>query len=124
MARAKVLVIDHDATWTLTVSELIIADTYEVFSANSAQDAFLLLEVHGIDLIIAEVNMPGQDGTGLLEQIRQMFPQTTLIVHTANASISQAVQSTRLGAQDYLEKSTDPAALSVLREKVRRAVQE
>src|SRR6266446_5641498 len=124
MARAKVLVIDNDTSWTLIVSEALISDAYEVFSANTNEDAMLLLEVHGIDLIIAEINLPGQDGTGSLEQFRQMHPQTSLIIHTATPSISQVVQATRLGAVDYLEKSAEPAALSSLREKARRAVQQ
>src|SRR5216117_3742161 len=118
MPRAKVLVIDADATWTLTVSELLIPDDYEVFSANSSQDASLLLEEHSIDLMVADVNLPGMDGTAFLEQLRQMHPRTGVIVHTGKSSIAQAVHATRLGAFDYLEKSTDAAALSSLREKV------
>lgn len=124
MARAKILVIDHDAVWTLRVSELLIPDTYEVFSANSPGDAFLLMEIHGIDLIIAEINAPGQDGNALLEQLRQVYPQVALIVHTQSASIAQAIQATRIGAYDYLDKSSDSADLSNLREKVRRAIQQ
>jgi DNA-binding NtrC family response regulator len=124
MAKAKVLVIDHDATWSLAVSECLMPDAYELFSANNNQDAALLMEVHGIDLIIAEVNAPGQDGTTTLEQLRQMYPQTSLMVHTSDPSISQAVHATRLGAVDYIEKQPDPASLSALREKVRRAVQQ
>src|SRR5436309_1528404 len=118
MPRAKILVLDSDVDWTLRVSELLMPDRYEVFSANSAQDAFLLLEVHGIDLVIAEVNMPGKQYGELLEQLRQMYPQTTLIVHTLGASIPQAIHATRLGAFDYLDKSDSPAALSAVREKV------
>jgi DNA-binding NtrC family response regulator len=124
MASAKVLIIDHDTTWTLAVSDALMPDAYEVFSTNSSQDAALLIEAHGIDVIIAEVNAPGHDGTATLEQLRQMYQQTSLIVHTADPSISQAVQATRLGAADYLEKSPDPASLSALREKVRRVVQQ
>jgi DNA-binding NtrC family response regulator len=118
MARAKVLVIDHDTAWTLTLSEALMSDTHEVYSANTIQDAMLLLEVHGIDVIIAEINGPGQDGTSPLEQLRQIHPQGALIVHTATPTIKQAVEATRLGASDYLEKSKDPAALVALREKV------
>ncbi len=124
MTRAKILIIDHDASWTLTVSELLIKDTYEVFSANSPKDAILLLGVHNIDLMIADVNMPGQDGMTLLEQLRQMHPHTAVIVHTEKTSISQAVQATRLGAYDYIEKLNEPEALTSLREKVRRSVQQ
>ncbi len=124
MPRTKVLLIDDDPNWTLTLSEALIPSTYEVFSANTVQDATLFLEAHPIDLVIAEVNMPGQDGVSLLEMLRQMYPQTSLIVHTRKPSISQAVEATRLGAFDYLEKSDDPAAIETLREKVRRAVQQ
>jgi DNA-binding NtrC family response regulator len=101
-----------------------MTDAYEVFSANAYQDAILLLEVHNVDVIIAEINAPGLDGANPIEQLRQMYPQSALIVHTAAPSISQAIQATRLGAVDYLEKSDDPAALSALREKVRRTVQQ
>ena len=108
----------------LTVSELLIPDNYEVFSANSAQDAILLLQVHAIDLLIAEINLPGADGTALCEQLRQMFPNCSLLIHTARPSITQAVHATRLGVVDYIEKATDPVALASLRDKVGRAVQQ
>ena len=124
MPRAKILIIDSDVIWTLTLSELLIPDNFEVFSANTAQDAWLLLEVHAIDLLIADVNLPGQDGTAYLEQLRQMFPDSGIVIHTAKPSIAQAVHATRLGVIDYLEKSAESVALATLREKVRRAVQQ
>src|SRR2546422_3279362 len=105
MPKAKILVVDSDADWTLTVSELLIRDDYETFSANSIQDATLLLEAHFIDLVIVEANLPQTDAGAVLEQIRQTYPQTALIVHTAKPSVSQAVLATKLGALDYLEKS-------------------
>jgi DNA-binding NtrC family response regulator len=124
MPRAKILVVDSDSHWTLTVSELLIQDNYEIFSANVIQDATLLLEAHFIDLLIIEVNLPQTDAGAVLEQFRQLYPQTTLIVHTATPSVSQAVQATKLGALDYVEKSDDPAKLASLRDKVAKAVQQ
>jgi len=116
MPRAKILVLDSDSLWTLTVSELLIQDNYEIFSANSLQDATLLLEAHLIDLLIAEVNLPQSDAGAMLEQLRQMYPQTTLIVLTGTPSVSQAVLATWLGAVDCTLPSafrfTVPAALS------------
>src|SRR5882724_265802 len=108
MPRAKILVVDSDTRWTLTVSELLIQDNYEIFSANTIQDATLLLEAHFIDLLIVDVNLPQTDPAAVLEQLRQLYPQTTLIVHTATPSVSQAVQATKLGALDYIAKSDDP----------------
>jgi two-component system NtrC family response regulator len=124
MPRAKILVLDSDTYWTFTVSELLIQDNYEIFSANSLQDATLLLEAHLIDLLIVEVNQPQTDAGAMLEQLRQMYPQTTLIILTAKPSVSQAVQATKLGAVDYVEKSNDQTGLASLREKVAKAVQQ
>ncbi len=124
MPRAKILVVDQDISWTLKLSELLIQDECEMFSANSPEDTMLLLDARSIDIVIAEINMPGTDGTAFLEQMRQVFPETTVIVHTARASVEQAVRATKLGIFDYLQKSDDPAALATLRERVGQVVRE
>jgi DNA-binding NtrC family response regulator len=124
MPRAKILLVDHDVSWTLRLSELLIQDDFEVFSANSVHDTMLLLDARSIDIIIADINMPDQDGTAFLEQIRQVYPEVTVVVHTARAAVSQAVRATKLGVFDYLQKSEEPGALEAIREKVRQAVQE
>jgi len=124
MPRAKILVVDKDISWTLKLSELLIQDECEMFSANSPEDTMLLLDARSIDIVIAEINMPGTDGTAFLEQMRQVFPETTVIVHTARASVEQAVRATKLGIFDYLQKSEDPAALATLRERVGQVVRE
>src|SRR5882724_2701568 len=124
MPRAKILVVDHEVPWTLRVSELLIQDDFEMFSANSVQDAMLLMDARNIDIIIAEINMPGTEGMAFLEQLRQVYPEATVIVLTAKTSVEQAVNATKLGVFDYLQKSDDPAALTKLRERVRQGVQE
>ncbi len=124
MPRAKILVVDPDISWTLKLSELLIQEDCEVFSANSIQDTMLLLDARRVDIVIADINMPGQDGIAFLEQMRQVYPETTVMVHATKTSVEQAVRATKLGVFDYLQKSEEPAALTTLREKVRQAVQE
>ena len=124
MPRAKILVVDQDVSWTLKLSDLLIQDECEMFSANSVEDTMLLLDARSIDIVIAEINMPGSDGTAFLEQMRQVFPETTVIVHTAKATVEQAVRATKLGIFDYLQKSEDPGALTTLRERVGQVVRE
>ncbi len=124
MPRAKILVVDHDVDWTLTVSELFVQDAYEVFSANTVDDALLLLDAHHVQVVIAEVNMPKVDGLAFLEQLRQIYPETAVIVCTLTPKLTQAVEATKLGAYDYIEKSTHPDALTALRDIVQHAAQE
>jgi DNA-binding NtrC family response regulator len=124
MYRTKILVLDGDVNWTLTLSELLIQDNFEVFSSNTCQDALLLLEVHRFNLMVADINLPNQDGNAFLEQLCQVYPQTAILVHTAKASISQAVHAAKLGVVDYLEKMDDPQAIANVREKVMKAIQQ
>ncbi|MGA2602882.1 MAG: sigma-54 dependent transcriptional regulator [Verrucomicrobiia bacterium] len=125
MPKAKILVVDHDVAWTLKVSELLMGDDFEMFSANSVEDAMLLLDARNIDVVIADINgMPGVDGTAFLEQMRQVHAEATMIVHTGKVSVEQAVMATKLGAYDYLEKAEDAAAVGKLRERVGQAVME
>ncbi len=124
MNRAKILLVDDEVPWTLRLSELLMQDDYEMFSANTVADAVLLMDARSIDIVIAEVNMPGTDGAAFLEQMRQMYPETTVIVHTNRATVDQAVKATKLGVFDYVAKSEEGAALGRLRERVREAVRE
>jgi DNA-binding NtrC family response regulator len=124
MRRARILVIDRDPSWTLQVSESLIGDDCAIFSANSPQDALLLLEAHNFDLIIAEVNMPDIDGTAFSEQLRQVYPTTMMIIFTSKSSVSQAVCATKMGVFDYIEKTGEPSCLVTLRDQARRAVQQ
>jgi DNA-binding NtrC family response regulator len=124
MPKAKILVVDHEVPWTLKLSELLIQDDFETFSANTVQDAMLLLDARSIDIVIAEINMPGVEGTAFLEQLRQVYPETTVIVLTGKSSVEQAVNATKLGVFDYLQKTDEGGALAKLRERVRQAVQQ
>jgi DNA-binding NtrC family response regulator len=124
MPRAKILLVDQDIAWTLKLSELLIQNDCEMFSANSVQDAMLLLDARSIDVAIVEINVAGGGGMAFLEQMRQVYPEVMVIVHTAQTSVEQAVQATKLGVIDYLQKSDDAAALTKLRDRVRQAAQE
>jgi DNA-binding NtrC family response regulator len=122
MPKAKILVVDPDVTWTLAVTDALIQDDYEVFSANALPDALLLLDAHNIDIVVVEPNGLGTDPTGVLEQFRQLNPKTALLVHTGHGSINQAVEAVKLGASEYIEKRADPRALGTLRQKIAQTV--
>ncbi len=125
MPRAKILVVDREVAWTLKLSEILIQDECEVFSANSAEDAKLLLDARNIDVLLVDINtLPGVDGTAFLEEIRQLYAETTVIVFTAKTTVEQAVRATKLGAFDYLQKADDPPALAKVRERTRQVVME
>jgi DNA-binding NtrC family response regulator len=118
MGKAKILVVDHDSNWTRQLSELLLRDDCEVLTSHTPADAIRLLEASRFDLVVADINPPGVDGNGFLDQLRRLFPRTPLLVHTARPSVSQAVLATRLGVVDYWEKGAGSESMEPLRAKI------
>jgi DNA-binding NtrC family response regulator len=124
MTNARILILDPDTAWTLTLSELFTQDGFEVLSANTLGDGLLLLDAHRADVLVVDLAIHKTDTIGFLERLVQIYPQTTVIVHTSHSSLSDAVAAVKLGVVDYLEKSLIPSAVAGLREKVNKAVQQ
>ncbi len=124
MPKPRILLLDTDTAWTLSLSEALIQDNCEVLAAHALDDAMLLLQARTIDLLIADVNLPGASGDALLEQIRQLYPEVTILVCTAKPFVSQAVQATKLGVFDYKDRGETATTVTTVRQSVARAIQE
>jgi DNA-binding NtrC family response regulator len=122
MAKAKILVIDHDNDWARLLSELLLRENYDVLTSRTPAEALKLLEASRFDLIVADINPPGTDGNGFLDQLRRLFPQVPLLVHTDRGSVGQAVLATRLGVVDYWEKEEGTSNIEALRAKIAETI--
>lgn len=122
MAKAKILIVDHDSEAAQRLLELLLDDNCDVLTSQTPAEAMQLLEASSFDLIVADINPPGSDGNGFLDQLRRLFPKIPLMIHTARPSVSQAVLATRLGAVDYWEKGESHANLEALRAKVAETI--
>jgi DNA-binding NtrC family response regulator len=77
---------------------------HEVTVCPDGKAAVKALEKGGFDAAILDLRMPGLDGIGVLEQLRQIAPDTEAIVMTGHASMETAIDAMRLGAFDYITK--------------------
>ncbi|MBN9616369.1 MAG: sigma-54-dependent Fis family transcriptional regulator [Acidobacteriales bacterium] len=91
-----------------------------VVGAGNATAAQAILKDHQIDLILLDLKLPGGGGMSLLEQVKMLHPETAVVVMTAFATVSSAVEAMRIGASDYLTK---PFALEDLTRVLERAGQ-
>lgn len=91
-----------------------------VVGAGNATAAQAILKDHPIDLILLDLKLPGGGGMALLEQVKMLHPETAVVVMTAFATVSSAVEAMRIGASDYLTK---PFALEELTRVLERAGQ-
>ncbi|HWS85615.1 MAG TPA: HD domain-containing phosphohydrolase [Pyrinomonadaceae bacterium] len=116
---ARLLVADDDAAVRSVLSEFLSAE-YECESVGSAEEALGLLGSGGFQLALSDIAMPGMSGLELIPRVREVSPDTLVIVVSGSQEIESAVEALRAGAFDYLVKPFD---LEHLQLAVRRALE-
>ncbi len=77
---------------------------HDVVTASDGASALAALEAERFDVLVSDIRMPGMDGIELLERAQSVQPHIKVILITAHATVSQAVQAVKLGAFDYITK--------------------
>jgi DNA-binding NtrC family response regulator len=113
-----VLVVDDDEAVRKACCQIAAGMGFAVVGADSATAARAILKHQRIDLLLLDLKLPGGGGLPLLEQVKTLHPDTAVIVMTAFATVSSAVEAMRIGAGDYLTK---PFALEELTTVLERA---
>src|SRR5579875_1675172 len=75
--------------------------------ADSAQQAFSLIEQNDYDAIVSDIKMPGMDGLALLAKIKELRPETPTLLITGHGEHNLAIQALRGGAYDFIQKPID-----------------
>ncbi len=116
-----VLVVDDEPTVLDTLSHQLGAE-YRVWTALDGASALAVLERQGAPAaVISDLRMPGIDGVDLLGQVRQRYPQTSRILHTAQADLACAIAAINEG--QVLRLLCKPSSTRELRGAVREGVQ-
>ena len=113
----QLLIVDDELHVRESLSHWFAEDGYDVVSADSGKQALALLGRRAFDIVITDIRMPGMDGLELQRRILEVDPDLAIIVITAYASVSTAVQALKEGAYDYLAKPFDPEELTRVIEK-------
>jgi DNA-binding NtrC family response regulator len=119
--KGSILVVDDQAVFCEMLQCYLNKKGYQVTTCMNAKEALQLTEENFFDLVMADVNMPGQSGIELFEQLKVRGKGEKVIIMTAFASISQGVESVRRGASDYLTK---PFQLNEVVKVVKRVISE
>ncbi len=99
-----ILVVEDQESARESLVELLTGEGYEVHSAPDGKAGMALVDQLDLDLVLTDLAMPGADGIAVLRHIRDVSPQTLVILMTAHATVDTAVEAIQLGAQDYLLK--------------------
>ncbi len=113
-AKVSILIVDDEESVRDSLYNWFIEDGYKVDCAENAKQALSILESNKFDIILADIKMPGMDGLEMHRRIKALNKDSIVIIMTAFASVSTAVQALKDGAYDYITKPFDPDDLSHL----------
>jgi two-component system NtrC family response regulator len=117
--RFRILIVDDEPSIRAGLSRALGSEGYELATAADVAEALETLRAQPPHLILLDLRMPGAlSGLDLIRHAKEERPEVLLIVITAHGSIETAVEAMRLGAQDYITK---PVNIAALRLQVRRA---
>lgn len=101
---ASILVVDDESSITGALELHFRDHGYDVSTAFTAEEAETLLARRWFDLIFLDLRLPDADGIGLLEHIKQIAPETEVVLMTAHGSLDVTIEAIKRGAFYYLEK--------------------
>lgn len=100
----KVLVVDDTKNIRMLLTTCLELEGFEVLAVDNGEKAIEIFETGNIDLAFVDVKMHGISGTEVLRTIRERNINTPVIIMTAFATIKNAVECTKMGAVEYLQK--------------------
>ena len=116
----RILIADDEPTFLESTADLLRRDGYEVHGAPNATAALELLRSQSFDLLIADINMPGNPDLELVREVRRLDGAIPVILVTGYPATRTAIQAVQLAVVDYLVK---PFELSALRGAVQSSLE-
>jgi two-component system, NtrC family, response regulator PilR len=112
--KTRILIVDDELSMREFLSILLEREGYETVVAGNAEEALRQIDGSLFDLVISDVQMPGLNGIELLARIKQVSPETAVLMVTAFSTAEQAVEAMKLGAYDYISKPFKNEEIKVL----------
>jgi len=116
----RILVVDDEPNIRTTLSRSLDLEGFEVRSAQDASEALALIRNFKPDLVLLDLRLPDHDGLWVIEQLQGTEDPPAIVMMSGHGSVDTALQATRLGALDFLEKPIQGERLMVT---VRNALQ-
>ena len=109
MNRPYILIVDDDRTLLQALPQALML-RLEGVTTDTSDSAFAALDLirqHDYDVIVTDIKMPGMDGLALLSKVKELRPETPVVLITGHGEHNLAIQALRGGAYDFIQKPID-----------------
>jgi len=101
---ASILIVDDEVSILNSLSSILEDEGYDVSVAKSGMEALKHCAMNPPELMMLDIWMPEMDGLETLKRLRELVPNTQVMMMSGHGSIETAVKAIKLGAYDYIEK--------------------
>lgn len=101
---SSILLVDDNPGVLYSTSRILNGRSYQVATAQNADEAINLVKNRKFDLVVCDINMPGRSGLEFLNDLRRYDPTIASVVLTANGTVAMAIQAMRSGALGFVTK--------------------
>ena len=105
--RGKLLVVDDEDSVRKVLCDKLLEEGYSCQQADGSKQALDRLKSDSIELVLLDIKMPGKSGMDLLPEIKELYPDTSVIMVTAIDDAKLAIKCMKAGAYDYITKPFD-----------------
>jgi PAS domain S-box-containing protein len=117
---ANIIIIDDDKGMCKTLSRILELDGYKVSTANTASDGILFIKEGAFNLALLDIKLPDTNGVELLEELKKINQDLSVIMMTAYASTENAIKALNIGADAFVTKPFD---IEELRAVIKKSVE-
>jgi len=114
---SRILVVDDEQSVTDAFEIILVDQGHDVNTADTVAGALKLIHERAFDLVFTDLRLPDATGIDLLAQIKELCPETEVILMTAHGSLDVTIEAIKKGAYYYLEKPFTPDQLIMLTER-------
>lgn len=114
MSRNRILIVDDEPGVRFGIKDFLELEGYEIDEAESCRDARDIFRTSRPDVVIADYMLPDGTALDLLPRLREINPDTPLLILTAHGSIDLAVRAIKEGAEQFLTKPLELPALAMI----------
>ncbi len=100
----KILVVDDEPNICKSIKMVLDYEKFNVLTSNDALSGYELFKSEEPDLLILDVKMPGMDGLTFLKGVKESCPMSEVIMISGHSGIQEAIEASKIGAFDFLEK--------------------
>jgi len=104
---AKILIIDDEKSIRATLRDILEYEKYSVEEAKDGEEGWALISKNEYDIVLCDIKMPKMDGIEVLEKAMEAGIDTQFIMISAHGNIETAVEATKKGAYDFIQKPPD-----------------